>query len=275
MKYSISRALRESILRVSERQNNAPRKDRAGPLDGTLTSEPAYLRRHACVPECDHESDRETSSDFKFYAVSPEDVKEAVGGKRAIVVMGGPGSGKSHVVDNFVVPALRNALVSDSDKHFEPLLRQHNIPTNPLDIENPHVKALRAAARELSAAELDQHLRTGRPVIAVGLGNNVAKTRDLHERLASAGYKVRGIYIHSSMHDAVTGNANRARQLPTDFIRSSHAEVEEAYGGHRQTFGSHLHEINNYHWHDREIDPAYHKSDSPERMAEIVKKAVA
>jgi adenylate kinase family enzyme len=135
---------------------------------------------------------------------------------KAIMMAGGPGSGKSYVLSKLRSDIHPMPKVIDSDKIFEAKLKSRNLPFKlaiPNSIEREKQMATRNEAMDVNVKVLHQQLNGFMPIIIDGTGKNFDKYIKQKEALESLGYDVMCLMINTSLAVAQERNANRIRSL--------------------------------------------------------------
>ena len=135
--------------------------------------------------------------------------------KELVLMMGGPGSGKSYVRKQ-VCPELP---VVDCDEIKK---------THPdYDPKNPGL--VHQWSSRLADAQSQQNLIDGVSFVMDGTGRNSEKyvrmIREAHEK----GYRTRLLYVACSVRTALERNAKRERTVPEDMLLESHAMVTTSF----------------------------------------------
>ena len=153
-------------------------------------------------------------------------VDEAItdaGQLRAILLCGGPGSGKSYVVKKLMDNVSPQPKVVDSDKLFVKKLDVAKLPKviPPEDAPSPEEKALRTQQLDLRNKALEgikqflkNYLNGYLPLLIDGTGKNYNNMVIRKQKLESLGYDTMVIVVSTSLDVAQERNAKRERKLP-------------------------------------------------------------
>ena len=136
---------------------------------------------------------------------------------KAVFLMGGPGSGKSTVVDGLGLKALGLKLVN-TDKSFETGLKKAgqtlNLKLVPADVRDP----IRKRAKRQTTRMLDRYIDGRLGLIFDTTSANAGKIRAYLNMLNHLGYESKMIYVSSSLDNAKKRNNMRPRKLPDAIV---------------------------------------------------------
>lgn len=152
-------------------------------------------------------------------------VDEAItdaGQLRAILLCGGPGSGKSYVVKKLMENINPKPKIIDSDKLFVKKLNVAQLPqVIPPEDSSPEEKelrtkqlAIRNTAVESIKGLLKNYLNGYLPILIDGTGKTYENMVIRKEKLESLGYDVMCLVVSTSLDVAQERNAKRDRKLP-------------------------------------------------------------
>lgn len=152
------------------------------------------------------------------------DLKETILDKnvlKAILLSGGPGSGKSTVISYLSQHIHPLPKVIDSDKLFEIKLNKSNITTKLAPEGTPLRKnqmAIRNSAINAIITMLNSHLNGYLPVILDGTGKDYAKHMEKKKVLESLGYDVMCLIVNTTLETSLHRNRLRIRSLPDEQV---------------------------------------------------------
>ena len=165
---------------------------------------------------------------------------------KAVVIAGGPGSGKSFVSRNAF--ANTGARLINSDEFFEHLLRKNNLP---LDIYNPETpigdkqQELRKVAKQLASNKSMLFFNGMLPVIVDGTGADYNKIHDQSNMLREFGYDVSMLFVNTSLDVALDRNKMRERTVPEKVVVNYWNKVQNNIGKFQSLFGNNMKIIDN------------------------------
>ena len=136
---------------------------------------------------------------------------------KAVFLMGGPGSGKSTVVDGLGLKALGLKLVN-TDKSFETGLKKAgqtlDLKLVPAEIRDP----IRKRAKRQTTRMLDRYIDGRLGLIFDTTSANAGKIRAYLNMLNHLGYESKMIYVSTSLDNAKKRNNMRPRKLPDAIV---------------------------------------------------------
>ena len=162
---------------------------------------------------------------------------------KAILMVGGPGSGKSYVVNEIIKGT--GLKVVNSDIFFEYLAKKMNKPELLGSEASLDKKELRDKARDLKNKQLNQYLDGHLGLVIDGTGRNYERTVSNYQKLKKLGYEVLVLAINTDLETAAKRNQARDRKVPDEFLKKAHKQVTNNLGKFMGYFGSDLLLIDN------------------------------
>lgn len=136
---------------------------------------------------------------------------------KAVFVVGGPGSGKSYIVDRVGLRALGFVSVN-SDEALTHLMHKAHLSLKMPPEEEGRREAVRRRAKEVTAHKF-RHALDGRlGLIIDGTGEDYTKVESLVENLKELGYKCYMIFVNTNLETALERNERRERSVPTHIV---------------------------------------------------------
>lgn len=229
-----------------------------------------------------------------------KNIKESINDKylfKCIFLAGGPGSGKSFVVNSLAdmhkaytkgvqyfsrskdvdsksvyrygkpIKSLsnENIVVINSDDIFEWMLNKNNITKKlTFDKDNPLYdiqQGIRNRASSISDRRKEFTINGMLPLIIDGTGKNFTKTIDIVENLESIGYDVTMIFVGVSEETSLARNKSRERSLADDKV----IEICRMCNSNIEKYRTYFQE--NFIYIDNEMDLIYdeHYKDNPKK----------
>lgn len=164
---------------------------------------------------------------------------------KAVFLAGGPGSGKSAVVDTVfnTTPEAKSLTSSglkivNSDASFEHLLKKagHSLDLGSMDDEtfqsvtSDDPNSIRSKAKQIMIQQF-AHYKNGRlGVIIDGTGDDYSKISKQKKELEKLGYDCYMVFVNTSLEVAQKRNALRARKLPRKIVNSIWKDVQKNMG---------------------------------------------
>lgn len=156
---------------------------------------------------------------------------------KAILTAGGPGSGKSTVVQNIIGgTGLKNV---NSDIFYEFFAKMQNLNLKGLT-GTEKSKELRDLAHIYKNKALIQFIQGRLGMIIDGSGRNFNRIIDSVELLKSLGYDVMMLFVNTDIDAAMQRNLNRERVVPTDYFYTAHKQAQTNLHKYKQYFGDDL-----------------------------------
>ena len=171
----------------------------------------------------------ETMPNYMFEDLLQEGVYDP-GIFKAVFLMGGPGSGKSTVVDALSLKALGLKTIN-SDTHFERLMKDANMSMKMTKTGsgtvNPERDKLRAKAKGIATKQMDIHVPARLGLIFDTTSAKAGKIQGYKKNLDALGYEYKMVFVKTSLDLAQRLNSMRARTLPPEILVKEHEAVEK------------------------------------------------
>ena len=189
-------------------------------------------------------------------------IKEGVDDKgilKAIFLAGGPGSGKTWVTQGlYGIPKKMNFSVGglklvNQDTELEFLLKKYfgttdldNMPEElfadltGVDFKGNEVEmnsGMRAYAKSLTKARMENYVRGRLGVIVDGTGHKYQSIAKKKQRMEDLGYDCYMVFVNTSLEVALKRNLERDRVVPEKIVRDSWQDVQQNLGGFQRLFG--------------------------------------
>jgi len=166
---------------------------------------------------------------------------------KAIVMAGGPGSGKSYVAKKLGLGTM-GLRVINSDSFFELLLKKKGLSLKMPDNEEEEREAARFYAKALTSKRLDDSIRGRLGVLIDSTSGDVKKTSKIIQRLKQVGYDVKVLFVQTTLEVAQKRNQERPRSVPPEALEFSWKGAQKAKSQLKSIVGSRdYHEIDNNH----------------------------
>ena len=137
---------------------------------------------------------------------------------KAVFLMGGPGSGKSTVVNQLSMKALGLKIVN-TDKSFETGLKKAgqtlDLKTVPADVRDP----IRKRAKRQTTRMMDRYIDGRLGLVFDTTSADASKIKSYVRMLDYLGYESKMIYVSASLDNAQKRNSMRARKLPPEIVK--------------------------------------------------------
>jgi predicted kinase len=191
----------------------------------------------------------------EFYAQLYENVPTITEGVddpaafKAVLLMGGPGSGKSYTSSNvFGIPdkinfSAQGLKLIGADIPFEYLLRKNNIPLDLAayfdtvsqaqqdKVVGTGPNSLRSQAQRIKDFQMKQAEDSGLGFIYDSTAKDPQETIEMIRHLKSKGYDVSVLFVDTPLDVAIARNNARPRKLPEKVVRGIHAQLRSTLDG--------------------------------------------
>jgi len=136
---------------------------------------------------------------------------------KAVFFSGGPGSGKSTVVDALSLKSLGLKLVN-TDKAFELGLKKAGMTLDLRGADFDRVDPIRAKAKKVTGKGMDMYMDGRLGLIFDTTSANLGKIKQYKQMLDGIGYECKMIHVSTSLANAQKRNAERPRKLPQEIV---------------------------------------------------------
>tara|TARA_B100000287_G_scaffold273220_1_gene257333 strand:- start:2487 stop:3785 length:1299 start_codon:yes stop_codon:yes gene_type:complete len=189
----------------------------------------------------------ETMPNYMFEDLLQEGVYDP-GIFKCVFLMGGPGSGKSTVVDALSLKAL-GLKVINSDTHFERYMKEAGMSmkmtANGSGAVNPKRDKIRGKAKALAQKQMDIAVPERLGLIFDTTSAKAGKIQAYKKNLDALGYEYKMVFVKTSLELAQRLNSMRARTLPPEILIKEHEAVEKNANTFKRIFGKDFIEIVN------------------------------
>ena len=144
---------------------------------------------------------------------------------KAIILAGGPGSGKSFVAKKLGLKSL-GLVVVNSDNYFEMLMKRKGLSLKMPENELEDREVARMAAKGLTDKRYNSLINARMGIIIDSTSGNQGKTFKMYRELKSWGYDVKSIFIQTDLEVAMARNNQRARTIPPKIVEKSHKAAQ-------------------------------------------------
>lgn len=151
---------------------------------------------------------------------------------KAIFMLGGPGSGKTHVSKKLIGgTGLRTVNV---DEFYEMLRDKRSIQGRGFDDE------LYKYSGKLTQKKLDLLLKGRVGLLIDGTGRKVQRLSQMKDELESLGYDTMAVFVNTDINTALDRNEERRRKADTEWVRKVHADLQQKLGELQSMFGQNM-----------------------------------
>jgi predicted kinase len=164
---------------------------------------------------------------------------------KAIILAGGPGSGKSRVAKELGLASM-GLVVVNSDVFFVQLLKRKGLSLKMPENEIEDREVARAMAKVSTDKRLTTLIKARMGVIIDSTSGDQQKSQKIITMLQKTGYDVKVIFINTSLETAKKRNKNRDRTLPDKVVEFSWTGAQKVKGVLKRSAGSkEYHEVQN------------------------------
>jgi len=146
---------------------------------------------------------------------------------KAIILAGGPGSGKSYIAQKLGL-ATMGLKVVNSDAFFTMLMKKKGLSLKMPGDEFEEREAARMAAKALTNKQLNTIVDARLGVIIDSTSGDQKKTVGIIGKLKKVGYDVKVIFIETTLETAQKRNQQRSRTIPPDVVEFSWKGAQKA-----------------------------------------------
>ena len=163
---------------------------------------------------------------------------------KAVFFSGGPGSGKSTVVDKLSLKSLGLKLVN-TDRAFENGLKKAGLSLDLRGADFDLVDPIRAKAKKLTAKNMDNYIMGRLGMIFDTTSANLTKVKAYKTMLDKIGYESKMIYVNASLENAQKRNQMRPRKLPREIVQKDWENAQKNMNALKKIFGKDFVEVKN------------------------------
>ena len=163
---------------------------------------------------------------------------------KAVFLMGGPGSGKSTVVDKLSLKALGLRLVN-TDKAFENGLKKAGLTLDLRGKSDDEYSGIRDKAKKITGMQMDRYIEGRLGMIFDTTAANKSKIVKYKDMLDAIGYEYKMVFVNASLENALARNQMRPRKLRDDIVKNDWDKAQQNMREFSKLFGKDFIEIRN------------------------------
>ena len=163
---------------------------------------------------------------------------------KAVFLMGGPGSGKSTVVNKLGLKALGLKLVN-TDSAFESGLKKAGLSLDLRKIDPQVRDGIRARAKKITGKNMDAYMAGRLGLIFDTTSAKSGKISNYKKMLDTLGYEYKMVYVNASLSNAQKRNEMRARKLPPEIVEKDWMSAQKNLKQFKSMFKSDFIEVKN------------------------------
>lgn len=155
---------------------------------------------------------------------------------KAVFMAGGPGSGKSYIVNQVGFEGM-GFKVLNSDQVYEFLLKRAGLPMDPETIYSPKGQEIRGRAKNLSLKRENTWLDGRIGIVIDGTGKDYDRISKTNQKLKDYGYETIMVLVNTDLETAQKRNMARPRKLPPKEVKDMWQGVQNNIGKFQLLFG--------------------------------------
>jgi predicted kinase/septum formation topological specificity factor MinE len=179
--------------------------------------------------------------------------------KKVIFMAGGPGSGKSNVINQLGLKE-QGFKVVNQDISLEWLMKNHGMPTDMREFTPEQASEfgrLSAEARGIALKKRIKYQGEGDGVVIDGTGASLNVMKKNIQDFKDKGYDVQMIFVETSQETALSRNkARKERSLRTGIVIKTHDSVQANKEAYKELFGERFAEVNTDNLKQGDVMPA-------------------
>jgi predicted kinase len=186
-----------------------------------------------------------TKSGVRYTLPNPDGTPQPK--KKVIFMAGGPGSGKSNVINQLGLKG-QGFKVVNQDISLEWLMKNHGMPTDMREFTPEQASEfgkLSAEARGIALKKRIKYQGEGDGVVIDGTGASLNVMKKNIQDFKDKGYDVQMIFVETSQETALSRNkARKERSLRTGIVIKTHDSVQANKEAYKELFGERFAEVN-------------------------------
>jgi predicted kinase len=163
---------------------------------------------------------------------------------KAVFFSGGPGSGKSTVVQKLSLKALGLKLVN-TDAAFENGLKKAGMSLDLRGADFDKVDPIRAKAKSITTKNMNNYIGGRLGMIFDTTSANISKIQKYKKSLDALGYESKMLFVSASLDNAQKRNEMRPRKLPKEIVKQDWDKSRKNADALKKIFGRDYVEITN------------------------------
>jgi hypothetical protein len=198
-----------------------------------------------------------TKSGVRYTLPNPDGTPQPK--KKVIFMAGGPGSGKSNVINQLGLKG-QGFKVVNQDISLEWLMKNHGMPTDMREFTPEQASEfgkLSAEARGIALKKRIKYQGEGDGVVIDGTGASLNVMKKNIKDFQDKGYDVQMIFVETSQETALSRNkARKERSLRTGIVIKTHDSVQANKEAYKELFGERFAEVNTDNLKQGDVMPA-------------------
>ena len=163
---------------------------------------------------------------------------------KAVFLMGGPGSGKSTVVDKLALDNMGLKMVN-TDKAFENGLKKAGMSLDLRKASDDEYAPIRARAKKITGKQMGRYIDGRLGMVFDTTAANKSKIQSYKDLLDQAGYEYKMVYVSASLENALKRNQMRPRKLRDDIVKGDWETANKNAQEFKRMFGKNFIQVTN------------------------------
>ena len=164
---------------------------------------------------------------------------------KVIFMIGGPGSGKSTIIDK--AGFSENYTILNPDAIMEPMLKAEGLPLDISLVETKEGRSrwmqIMAQANKENKALIEKARQEGKGIIIDGTGASAKVMQNYIKLFTEAGYNVGAVSVQTSLETALQRNADRERSLIDRVVIDTWDKAQMNIGLYKELFGNNFFQV--------------------------------
>ena len=173
------------------------------------------------------------------------DANKANTDNKVIFLVGGPGAGKSNIVNQLGLG--KNYVVLNPDAIMEPMLKKAGLPLDQSLLETKEQRSqwakIQQAAIKDFKAEIERLKSEGKGIVIDGTGASSNVMQKRYNDFESLGYDIGAVFVNTSLETALDRNSKRERSLRESIVTRTWENVQENIDFYKELFGNDFFQI--------------------------------
>lgn len=158
---------------------------------------------------------------------------------KVIFMAGGPGSGKSFILEQFIKQGFHHLglRIVASDIPFEYFLKKAGLTSDPETIASPEGQAIRTnIAKRVTKKQLHLLIEGRVGLVIDGTAADYAKLNSQATLFESHGYETAMVFVNTDLETSLARNASRPRSLKDEVVTTKWHEAQSNIGKYSNRF---------------------------------------
>lgn len=163
---------------------------------------------------------------------------------KAILLAGGPGSGKSFIVGKTALTSLGFKVVN-SDEAFEAAMKKAGLSMDAETIFSVQGQITRDKSKTLTNRKMIRYIEGRLGLVIDGTGKDYDKISKTKKRLESIGYETAMVFVNTNLETAISRDKMRSRSIGPEAVAKMWNQVQNNIGKFSNSFNGNFYVIDN------------------------------